>query len=126
MESKAILLFAFFIFINHINARSYYIKADSEDSNTDNVNNWEISNTLEKPKLIVKRSAAKQQLIFTWLIEAIKEFIEGIPRNGLLVVPSDVIKDPVEIPRDEYNRTVRPWTARVPLKYLGRFPYDYI
>lgn len=127
MESKLIL--AFTILIVQINARSYHLDTNWGDSDTydwEDTNNIEISNTLAKPNFLDlnSQSAAKSQQA-NWMVEILKEFLGFIPK-GILIVPDRVPQGPVEQPRDEHNRKVRPWTARVPVKYLGKFPYNFL
>lgn len=127
MGFKVTLLLALIIFIVRINARSYHFDTNWGDSEIDeDTHDWKISNTLAKPNLLDlnSRTAAKPKIASHWVIETIMEFIGLVPKHGLLIIPSEVPKGPVEIPRDEHNRPVKPWTARVPSKYLGRFPYN--
>lgn len=128
MRSKATLTFTLIMLIVHVNGRSHHYDTNWGDSDADWENTYAAKqqNTLAKPNLLDfnSKTAAKPKQAY-WIIEMVREFIRFVPK-GILIIPYGVPKGPVEIPRDEYNRTVRPWTARVPAKYLGKFPYNIL
>lgn len=114
------------MFIIDINARSFYFDTNwgDEDSNDwDTTDAWETSNTLTKPELLDfgRRSAAKPQQA-NFVMDAFRKFFAVIPRPP--IVRPGIYGQ--ERARDENNQTTRPWTARVPIEYLGHWPYNFL
>lgn len=131
MISKSILILTLITFTVHIKAKSFYSNSNWSDEEStandwDGANNWEISNTLAKPDLLdfdSRTSAVKpRQVRWDWLTDMYRKlyvYLPKIPIRGPGIMGQ-------EYARDEYNQTTRPWTARVPIEYLGQWPYDFL
>lgn len=127
MISKAILLFAFIV---HIKARSFYSDSNwSDEESTENdwngADNWEISNALAKPELLAFDSeineAKPRYARWDWLKDWYRKLYVYLPKPP--ITGPGIMGH--ELARDENNQTTRPWTARVPIEFLGQWPYDF-
>lgn len=117
------LICTLFIFVVQIKARSLYLDSSWGDSDTyGSGENWETSNTLARPELLdFNRRIAAKTTQANWFMDIFRELYSYIPKP--IIRPGIYGR---ERATNEYNQTTRPFTARVPIEYLGHWPYDFL
>lgn len=121
MISKSILMLTLLSFTVHIKAKSFYLNSNWRDVEKNGLNNWKISNTLIKPDLFDFNPRTTIAKPISWLKDMYRELYVYLPKHPI-TGPGIMER---EYATDENNQTTRPWTARVPLEYLGNWPFDF-